>query len=112
MMRKFENIAAKIDFTAKMHGGESCSRLRLDVARKQQSRAAYPILGVDLHGQHERHVVVPPRSVSLVGPQHRPVRATEPDRVAGLHQLEVDASRAHRRKELLDRRIHALRGEK
>ena len=112
VVRDLEDIAAEIDFAARVHRREPRGRLRLDVPREQETRPFHALPGVDLDRQHERKVVVAPRSVSLARPQHGPSGAAEPHAVASLDHLELDSARPHRPEQLRDGGVRALGGEK
>lgn len=112
VVRDLEDIAAEIDLAARVHRREPCGRLRLDVPREQETRPFHALPGIDLDRQHERKVVVAPRSVSLARPQHGPSGAAEPHAVAGLDHLELDSARPHRLEQLRDGGVRALGGKK
>jgi hypothetical protein len=82
MMRQLNHIAREIDLSSRMHSGEPCGGLRLDVAGEEEAERRITIAAAPLDHDDERKIVVSPRSELRIRPERGPRGGTDLDRIA------------------------------
>jgi hypothetical protein len=103
MMWQLYHVAREIDFAPRMHCGEPCSRLRLDVAREEDAERRICATTMPLDHDDKRKIVVAPRSEFRIGPEGSPAGSSDLHRIAACKLHDACRPRPQHREKFCDR---------